>query len=198
MPNILPFLEWRLWQDCLCDGLVWMKTQWDSSVMSYLLTVQASTSSSSSPTIKVALPSMIIYVSSGGRVKWLEVSQMPAATSRAPIQQLWALFAQFGLPTIAMDNGPCFFLVKSLQSSLGIVVLSTCTRPLIIQPSSPICHNSILVKLKDSTTGLCRIQVTAPLAEDCLGKDICMCTLKPVNQLHLCPAPQQGVGHWYV
>ena len=34
---------------------------------------------------------------------------MPAATSRATIQQLRALFAQFGLPqTIVTDNGPCF------------------------------------------------------------------------------------------
>ena len=41
--------------------------------------------------------------------KWLEVFQMPAATSRATIQQLRALFAQFGLPqTIVTDNGPCF------------------------------------------------------------------------------------------
>ena len=42
-------------------------------------------------------------------LKWLEVFQMPAATSRATIQQLRALFAQFGLPqTIVTDNGPCF------------------------------------------------------------------------------------------
>ena len=41
--------------------------------------------------------------------KWLEVFQMPAATTRATIQQLQALFAQFGLPqTIVTDNGPCF------------------------------------------------------------------------------------------
>ena len=41
--------------------------------------------------------------------KWLEVFQMPASTSRATIQQLRALFAQFGLPqTIVTDNGPCF------------------------------------------------------------------------------------------
>ena len=41
--------------------------------------------------------------------KLLKVFQMPASTSRATIQQLRALFAQFGLPqTIFTDNGPCF------------------------------------------------------------------------------------------
>ena len=42
-------------------------------------------------------------------LKWLEVFQMHTATSRATIQQLQALFAQFGLPQmIVTDNGPCF------------------------------------------------------------------------------------------
>ena len=42
-------------------------------------------------------------------LKWLEVFQMPATTSRATIQQLRALFAQFGLPqTIVTDNDHCF------------------------------------------------------------------------------------------
>ena len=41
--------------------------------------------------------------------KWIEVFMMSAATSRATIQQLRALFAQFGLPqSVVTDNGPCF------------------------------------------------------------------------------------------
>ena len=41
--------------------------------------------------------------------KWLEVYQMPSATSSATIQRLRTTFAQFGVPdTVVTDNGTCF------------------------------------------------------------------------------------------